>query len=190
MIGTLPNPHPLIVPFPIALTLSATLFALAALLARNHPLATAWRTVGRWSLWLAAASAIPAVFAGLLAFNSVDHDDLSHAAMIEHRAWALASVAVLLAVAAWEGARVRGGERFPGLTVLLFAAAATVVAITAGLGSELVYGHGLGVRRLPTAAAAPAVSVTPAAATPSAAAAKPPEAVLHSHKGHAHAHPH
>ena len=103
------------------------------------------------TLWLGALAALPTVALGWLASNSVNHDEAGHAAMLLHRAWALATLAVLLLLAGWDAWK----HKVDAIPVWPFVGAAIaawmLVASTAWHGGELVYRHGLGVMSLPQA---------------------------------------
>lgn len=149
MIEIIPNFHPAFVHFPIAFTTAAVGFIAAGTLFTSWPYAAQCLTTGRWMLWSAALSALVTATFGWLAFNSVAHDEVSHAAMILHRNWALSAVASLTVLAAWDVWRWRSDRMpSPAFLVLLIAAWLVVVS-TAWHGAELVYRHGLGVMSLP-----------------------------------------
>ena len=176
MIEIVPNWHPVFVHFPIALVLVSVGLHLVA------PLVPArWREqcllVAHWNLWLAGAAVLITVATGWQAFNGVEHDDAGHAAMLEHRRWALVTSGLVLVLAVWSGWRRyrhrHTGVLFSGVLVM----AGALVIITAWHGGELVYRHGLGVRTFP----APHTPVAPAAP-----AAIPAPAPAHDHTGHAH----
>lgn len=100
-------------------------------------------------LWGAALFAPIAAAFGWRAFNSVEHNEVSHAAMILHRNWALGALTALLAIAAWDVWRGRS-RKMPSKGFLgLLVAAWLLVASAAWHGAELVYRHGLGVMSLP-----------------------------------------
>jgi uncharacterized membrane protein len=150
MIEVIPNWHPLFVHFPIALISLAAFFHLAAMLLRDQPrFATHCAVLAHATLWLGALAAFPTVLFGWFAFNSVDHDEAGHAAMQLHRTWALATLAVLTAVAALDAWRNKVDDTptwpFAMATILAWA----LVAGTAWHGAELVYRHGLGVISIP-----------------------------------------
>lgn len=147
----IPNWHPLLVHFPIALVTASALFTLAARFAGDRPLAQQWATVGRWTLWFAAVSALATAAAGWLAFNSVRHDEAGHAAMALHRNWALPVSAGIVLLAAWDGWQARRAAKASWPFTLLLLAAFAGIAVTGWLGGELVYRHGLGVLSLPEA---------------------------------------
>jgi len=52
--------------------------------------------VANWSLWSGCLVTIGTVFAGWYAYNTVAHDQSSHAAMTLHRDWALATASLFL----------------------------------------------------------------------------------------------
>ncbi|MGY2049115.1 DUF2231 domain-containing protein [Methylobacterium sp. JK268] len=149
MIEIIPNWHPLVVHFAIALLLTAAaLFATGTALARQ-PVGPALTLVARWNLGLGVAAALVTVATGWQAYNTVAHDGPSHANMTTHMQWALGTAAVFLgaAGAAWlDRHRVAGAGA--ALLALLAAGAAGLV-VTGWLGGENVYRYGLGVQRLP-----------------------------------------
>lgn len=149
MLEIIPNWHPALVHFPIALIVVSALLTLAAKLAGNRPLAGPWWAVGHWTLWLGAFSAVAAALAGWFAFNSVDHDDAGHIAMLLHRNWAVATVAAIVALAIWDAVRTGLGKAVSWLFAALLVLAAASVVTTAWLGGELVYRHRLGVMTPP-----------------------------------------
>jgi uncharacterized membrane protein len=151
MIEIIPNWHPAFVHFPIAFATAALVFTAVGTLFGNWSCAAQCMVTGRWMLWGAALFALIAAAFGWFAFNSVEHDEVSHAAMTLHRNWALGTVAVLVALAAWDvwrgGSRKTSSPAFLGLLV----AAWLLVASTAWLGAELVYRHGLAIMAFPDA---------------------------------------
>ena len=145
----IPNAHPLAVHFPITLTLIALLFSLAARVRHKHSSAIQLATVGHWSLWLAALMAVIAAVFGWLAYNSVNHDDAGHAAMLIHRNWAIPTAGGLVILAILDAWKSRATQlmRWPVLVVLFILSVS--VAVTGWLGGEVVYRHGIGVLALP-----------------------------------------
>lgn len=151
MIEVIPNWHPLFVHFPIALISLSAFFHLAAILLRNQPRCAHCAVLAHSTLWLGALAAFPTVLFGWLASNTVEHDDAGHAAMLLHRAWALATLLALTVLAGWDAWRHKVDATpnwpFAGAVILAWA----LVASTAWHGAELVYRHGLGVMALPDA---------------------------------------
>lgn len=78
----IPNLHPLMVHFPIALITVSAIFHVVAVATREKPLSRNFGILAHALLWLSALSVLPAVFFGWQAYNSVTHDDASHAAML------------------------------------------------------------------------------------------------------------
>lgn len=150
MLDIVPNWHPVLVHFLIALlSLSALLYIAGLLVPEAAPVRGEWHTVARWSLWLGFAAALAAVAAGWQAFNTVAHDEPSHAAMTMHRNWALATVAAYAPFVLWTASRRRDPSE-PGIVFAVFLLLPTLLlAVTAHRGAELVYRHGLGVQSLP-----------------------------------------
>ena len=153
MAEMVPNIHPLIVHFPIALSGVAFGFLLAARLGKPSRRVTSCAAVGHWALWLSAVFAAPATFSGWLAFNTVNHSVAGHLAMELHRAWALPSAAGLVLLAAWDAWRNRADEVPSWLTALIAAVLFGAIGVTAWLGGELVFRHGIGVLAVPNATA-------------------------------------
>lgn len=156
MIEILPNFHPALVHFVVALfSVSTLLFVTLALLGKYLPetLSKQWKTVAYWNLWLSIPASIFTVLAGFYAYNTVAHDVPSHAAMTEHRNWAIAVFILLLLAAGWSIVRALSnrplGYFFVGFLLIIQA----VLFSTAWHGGELVYRYGLGVLSLPQAEA-------------------------------------
>ncbi|MCC6597549.1 MAG: DUF2231 domain-containing protein [Alphaproteobacteria bacterium] len=141
----IPNWHPIFVHFTVGLlSLSAALYLAGAALKKPHLL-----LVARWNLWIGAIITIGTVLAGLDAYNSVTHDALSHAAMTNHKKWALTTASVFMALAAWSFLKHRGAEKTHPVFVGLILVAGGMLMITGFKGGEVVYRHGTGVMRMP-----------------------------------------
>ncbi|TAJ80838.1 MAG: DUF2231 domain-containing protein [Gallionellaceae bacterium] len=150
MIEVIPNWHPLFVHFPVALISLSAFFHLAAILLRKLPRWAAHCAVlAHSTLWLGALAALPTALFGWLASNTVNHDEVGHAAMLLHRSWALATLLALTVLAGWDAwtHKADGRPTWPvaGAVILAWA----LVASTAWHGAELVYRHGLGVMSMP-----------------------------------------
>jgi uncharacterized membrane protein len=145
-----PNLHPAIVHFPIALTMVAFILGLAARLRRQSASSTSLDAAAYHVLTLAAVSAVAAVGVGWLAFNStMNHDDAGHAAMLLHRAWAIPTAVGLVLVAIWHSLKSRQDRPMSIPVLVCLAGLSMSVATTAWLGGEVVYRHGIGVLSLP-----------------------------------------
>lgn len=146
----IPNLHPLLVHFPIALISVSAFFHVAALLTRSKPAcAVHCNILAHTTLWLGALAVLPTAFFGWQASNSVNHDEVSHAAMMIHRTWAVGTLAVLAILAGWDGWRNKVDSSPAWWFVVAIIGAWGLVATTAWHGGELVYRHGLGVIALP-----------------------------------------
>ena len=102
----------------------------------------------RWNLWVGVAISLLTVFTGWMAYNSVDHDALSHEAMTLHRNWALPTLALWAVAVVWSffSRKIR-----PSWVFILFLWVSTAsLSVTGYLGAENVYRHGIGVMRLPS----------------------------------------
>ena len=195
MIELLPNWHPVLVHFTVALWSLAVVLHLLVLLPLPAGLRADWKVVARWLLWLGALFGIATAITGWLAYNSVEHDDVSHAAMTVHRNWALTTLTLFVVLALWSlRSRLRSSERSSGVVGVAFslalAAGAILLSTTAWHGAELVYRYGLGVMSLPNSAVqesshAQGIEDTlPATPPPAAIPAAP--ATVHDHSTHKH----
>lgn len=143
-IEIIPNWHPIFVHFTIGLLTISALFYLAGLIFKKD----VFYTVGKWNLWIGVLITTGTVLAGLQAAGSVDHDAQSHAAMMNHRNWALGTASVFAVLAAWSGFKHRNATP-PALFTVLLVLASGALAVTGYKGGELVYRHGTGVMSLP-----------------------------------------
>ncbi|WP_192497327.1 DUF2231 domain-containing protein [Halospina sp. K52047b] len=148
MIEVVPNWHPIWVHFPIALLSMATAFFLLGFVLPDRA-GERVTSAARWNLGLGALLLIPTLATGYLAYNSVAHDGAGHAAMQRHMtaAWVVAALVAVAVLVAWlDRFRARGAGVILTIALLLTTVA---VGVTAYLGAENVYRHGLGVERLP-----------------------------------------
>lgn len=146
----IPNFHPMVVHFPIALTIIAFLLSIAAYARRSHPVSAQLAAAGHFTLWLAAIGAAAAVLFGWLAYNSVNHDDAGHAAMLLHRAWAVPTAIGLILLASWDAWKYRVNELISVPMLFLLFLLSQAIAVTGWLGGEVVFRHGIGVLSLPS----------------------------------------
>ncbi len=149
MITIIPNYHPIFVHFTVALLIVAAALHLLSHFLSNSELRNQLLIVARWNLRIGVAITLITVALGWYAYNTVNHDTLSHLAMIEHRNWAMATLAAFLGIAAWEFHLHRQGKNKGWLFTSVLAIAAALLLTTAWHGAELVYRHGLGVMSMP-----------------------------------------
>ncbi len=146
----IPNWHPIFVHFTVALlSLSVVLFAVSKFVSGS--LREQWLIVARWSLWFGAAITLLTGLAGLDAYNTVAHDTASHAAMTEHRNWAISVIVLFPLLAIWAAVSVRKGRALGNGFVALMLVGGLLLLSTAWHGGEVVYRYGLGVMSLPEA---------------------------------------
>lgn len=148
MIEIIPNWHPIFVHFTVALLSLAVGLEIVTLFVKPS-LQEQWRIVARWALWFGVAITIITGLTGLYAYNTVDHDTPSHAAMTEHRNWAAITITAFLSLAAWSIVAVKKNRKSGMAFVISMVAAGALLLSTAWHGGELVYRYGLGVMSLP-----------------------------------------
>tara|TARA_R110002049_G_scaffold308839_1_gene514400 strand:+ start:8508 stop:9158 length:651 start_codon:yes stop_codon:yes gene_type:complete len=146
-----PNLHPLIVHFVIAFLITGPLLLLLAALTAPE---SKWRqsayNAGDWMIGLGLLALVAAIAAGFQAYYSVAHDGPSHAAMTDHRNWAIVTATFYLAIGLY---RLYTRKKAPNLLLaVLFLVPVTLLTITGWKGGHLVYGYGLGVASLPAVA--------------------------------------
>lgn len=149
MIEIIPNWHPVFVHFTVALLSVATLLKFSGLFVGNEAIRTQMQMAAHWNLWLGAGFTVLTVGTGWLAYNSVAHDIPSHAAMTDHRNWALVTASLFVAIAVWSMMRIRAGKGSSSLLLVALLVATGLLGTTAWHGGELVYRYGLGVLSLP-----------------------------------------
>lgn len=142
-----PNIHPVLVHFAYALTVTGALSLFVVSLMPSGGWRDTLKHAGDWMIAIGALSIIATAAAGFQAYYSVDHDGPSHAAMTVHRNWAVPTAIVILLLAVWRWSK-RAERPSPLFSIPMLAAAASL-SVTAWWGGKLVYGHGLGVSRMP-----------------------------------------
>lgn len=145
MIEIIPNWHPIFVHFTIGLLSVSALFYLAGSVFKNENFLIA----ARWNLWVGAMITLGTVGAGFYAYYTVAHDELSHAAMTNHRNWALATAGTFILLALWAAWKQRGAKTVSAFFVIAILLASGLLAVTGYKGGEVVYRHGIGVMSLP-----------------------------------------
>lgn len=150
MLEIVPNWHPIFVHFTVALLTLAVILSTVTPFIRTA-LKEQWHTVALWALWFGVGFTILTGLTGLYAYNTVAHDTPSHAAMTDHRNWAIATITLFLILAMWSVLRVRRKKVLGPVFVIGMVFAGGILASTAWRGGEIVYRYGLGVMSLPHA---------------------------------------
>ncbi|MBN2581638.1 MAG: DUF2231 domain-containing protein [Planctomycetes bacterium] len=143
---SLPNVHPAVVHFPIALLLVAAVLDLVAIFARRESLARC----GGLLLVLAAAGGLVALLTGFAAEESASplgNPAAAGEALERHEIAAIVTFVLTAVLAGW---RLVGKLQLPRgamkwVYVVLLLAATVGVGLTGHLGGTLVFDHGMGV---------------------------------------------
>ncbi|MCB9990659.1 MAG: DUF2231 domain-containing protein [Rhodospirillales bacterium] len=141
----IPNYHPIFVHFTIGLLSISALLYLAGSILKNKNLLVA----ARWNLWIGAVITAGTIIAGFDAYNTVGHDAASHAAMTDHKNWALPTAGIFSLLALWALWKQRGAKTVSPVFVAAIVLASGLLAVTGYKGGEVVYRHGTGVMRMP-----------------------------------------
>lgn len=148
MIEIIPNWHPIFVNFTVALFVVSMLLHIVALLVPNAPWRSACLAAAHWNLALGAVFALITVGTGLNAYYSVAHDSPSHAAMTDHRNWAIATASVIVGLALWQWTQRHRHTQPNFILAITLVLAGGLLSVTAWKGAELVFRYGLGVMAL------------------------------------------
>lgn len=144
----LPNWHPLVVHFPIALILSAAALLLAARLLRSESLAATAATVGTWNLCLGAVAALFALGSGLGAVLGLDVGAAARQAISSHLKWAMFTTLLLVLLAVWRGAGAAARSRPSWIFLIVLLAASAALIVTGYRGGKNVFEYGVGVKKI------------------------------------------
>jgi uncharacterized membrane protein len=145
--------HPFVVHFAVGLLLASSLCDVIGLLShREQPLIT-----GKWMTILGSAAAVLAMLTGLLARESLGpHSAAGEALLHLHQALGFVVAGLWVPIAFWRASvKPPLPVRLRTVYLALAFAAAAGVLFQAGLGTTLVYAHGLGLT--PSARAEPVV---------------------------------
>ncbi|MCC6503735.1 MAG: DUF2231 domain-containing protein [Deltaproteobacteria bacterium] len=144
----MPNIHPLIVHFPIALLTSFLLMELLNFVTGKE----SFRAAATWMFYLGTIGALAAVLAGLWAASTVEHSDEAHKVLLKHRNLGIIVLALSVLLSAWR-IYVRGSFSRKGQVLHLVVAfiTVTVTALGADKGGLMVYKYGVGVKAARTA---------------------------------------
>jgi uncharacterized membrane protein len=134
--------HPFALHFAVALLLLAPACDSLGLVLRREALLQA----GRWNTLIGAGSAVLAVLTGLAAEGAIEPFSRAGAPLLQlHKALGLLLLAIWLPLALWRGlSRVLVPLRLRTLYLALSFIGAAAILVQSGLGSAMVYRHGVG----------------------------------------------
>jgi len=151
MIEIIPNWHPFLVHFTIALfSVSVGMFVMSKS-ADGTQRGIYYLVSAKLNLWIGAGFSVFTGVAGYFAYNSVAHDTASHTAMTDHRNWAIATLLVFAVLTAWTIYQQRIRSQVSMVYILIAVIGLGLVLTTGYKGAETVYRYGLGVMSLPKA---------------------------------------
>ena len=134
-------PHPIVVHFAVALTVTSVVCDLLALVGDEDDL----RIVGAWTLTFGAVAAAFAVLSGLAAADAAAPEGMAETVVLNHRNFAFATTACLVPAACWRFAlRGRLPDRLAGLYWTLVLVALALLTVTGWYGGAAVYRYGVG----------------------------------------------
>jgi uncharacterized membrane protein len=144
--AAMPNIHPLLVHFPIALLLTFFFVdVLGSLFSSDN-----MRRVAGYFLYIGTFSAVLTVIAGLQAATTVPHGMVIHAIIERHEMFGFTVTILAFLLSIWR-LLVRGFLSGFANFIYLFMAGLTCLMLTLGadLGGMMVYKHGVGVAAVP-----------------------------------------
>jgi len=144
----IPNWHPIFVHFTIALFSVATLLICLSLFIK-HDFQAKLLEAGYINLWLGCLFTFATVAAGFYAYNTVAHDEPSHAAMTDHKNWALITASIFLFLTLWSIKLYKINQKHNIIFIGCLVIATSLLSITGWKGAEAVYRYGLGVISMP-----------------------------------------
>jgi len=151
MIEIIPNYHPILVHFTIALiTTSLGMVILSFILSPWEKIKQECLIVSRWCLWLGAIASIFTIAAGFHAYFTVAHDTISHQVMKTHRNLALITFVFIWILTILSLFLFIKKQSLKWSFVILLIVAFGLLLVTGWYGAELVYRYGIGVKSLPT----------------------------------------
>lgn len=135
----------MVVHFPLALVLTASVLLWAAGLWSRTRHAATLSIVGTWNLCLGTVAALFALATGLAAVLHLQTTAAAHLAISLHLKWAIFSTLILVLLSVWRGAGTAQDSRPSWIFLVVLLAAAASLAMTGYRGGQNVYRYGVGV---------------------------------------------
>jgi uncharacterized membrane protein len=136
--------HPIIVHFPVALLISALLFAVLALIVKTK--GEKFKEVFKWNLFLGSFASLIAVISGLLEEKTLVHNDAIHEILKVHELLGYITTGIFVVLSLWliiRNSALKGIEI--KLIILILFSSVIIMAYSAHLGGTMVYEQGAGV---------------------------------------------
>ncbi len=151
-IAGIPNIHPLVVHFPIALLSLFFIVDLIASFIKKENL----QTVAAALLYMGTFFAAVTVYFGFQAAETVGHDEVAHIIMEKHEGYGVAILSLAFFLSIWRALSTKFEKiKFKPAFLSLAALLNILLIMGADLGGLMVYQHGVGVRVAPLSPEAP-----------------------------------
>ncbi len=149
LIEFIPNIHPIFVHFTVALLSTSMGLFLLGFIISERTWSERFLTVAQWNLWLGVGVTVITIGTGLYEYYTVTHDELSHAAMTNHRNWAFFTASIFFVLGPWSLLTYWKKRKIKSSFIATLVLATVMLMVTSWKGGELVYRYGLGVLSLP-----------------------------------------
>ena len=140
-----PGWHPIVVHFAVALSVSGAFALLASRCARDSAIARNAAVAGTVNLGSSAVFCLLAIMSGIGAVWDLHLSGAARIAVSTHVIWAFFTTLAVLLLAIWRVFGAATDERPSGIFIAVMLATIAAVTVTAYLGGENVYRHGIGV---------------------------------------------
>lgn len=142
----MPNLHPMVVHFPIALLTTFLILEILSLILKSESL----KTGASWMLYAGTVGAFITVIAGFRAAATINHSDEIHAIIESHEHLGLAVLLIAIILSLW---RIVFKRKLAGSWWIVYLALSIIMVIVMSFGADLgglmVYTHGVGVKAVP-----------------------------------------